>query len=635
MQTDAKPQITDDWLKAVNQLSEIMELRFPELNGGPVKGLNDAGVENFQGAIDHYLSRECGQNTADAPGDGVGTVRLEFSKLSMQPSDIPGFEQLRQTLDACLERWRDKKKEKEFFDSAIAMANRDEIPVLRIADFGTTGLTGDDTDEGGRWVPLVKSEGLSNKGDTAGGSFGIGKSSPFAASRFRTVFYGTRTEAGDVALQGVTRLVTHKNPEGKLTQGVGYCGDFDSSGGEGGGPVFRAIRDEAEIPEKFRRAKPGTDIWVIGYRSGPEWKEGLIRSILSNFWPAIHFGRIEFKVGDVLIDKESLPELIQRRSHEDEFEAHHFYKALINRPATKTLPQVGSCELYLTTTDAGLPRRICMVRNNGMRIYDYAPRSCRVPFSGLFICTDEEGNKLLRDMEPPRHDKWDPQRVEGNRGINALSEIKIWIRDEVKKLNPLFSGNSFNENELAKYLSEDDPKDENDLPNEDVGSSEEKDLDPKPKPEELPVKALVVRPVTVQPTSTGGGDGPGRDGGDGAGGAGGGAGGTGDGGPRLDEVDLPPDLQVRTFSSGGVNGYRLVLRSETDFDGAVGIFAVGEDGSREPVSVRSARHEGSGKPLAASGATIKGIKLSANTPLRIELEIDALNRRSLTAIAKK
>jgi hypothetical protein len=613
---------------------KIMELRFPELNGGPVKGLNDAGVENFQGAIDNYLSRECGQNTADATGESVETVRLEFTRLTMKPTDIPGFDQLRQTLDACLERWQDKSKEKGFFDAAIEMAGREEIPVLRIADFGTTGLTGDDTDENGRWVPLVKSEGLSNKGDdTAGGSFGIGKSSPFAASRFRTVFYGTRTEAGDVALQGVTRLVTHKNPEGKLTQGVGYCGDFDPDGGEGGGPVFRAIRDEERIPEGFRRSEPGTDIWVMGYRSGPEWQEELIRSMLSNFWPAIHFGKIEFRVGEVIINKDTLSELIQSRSSEDDFEAHHFYKALINEPVKKMLTHVGSCELYLTATNADLPRRICMVRYNGMRIYEYVPRSCRVPFSGLFICTDRNGNELLRDLEPPKHDRWDPKRAEGDRGHNALKEIKLWIREEVKKLNPLFSGSSFNENELAKYLSEDDPADQDDLSYDDAGSSEEKDLDPKTKPEELPVKPLTVQPVTVKPTNTGGIPSPSHDGG--GGGNGGGGGGAGDGGAGLDETDLPPNLQVRAFSAGGGNGYRLVLRSEADFEGDVGIFAVGEDGSREPVSVRSAQPEGGGKPLATNGYTIKGVKLSANTAFRIELEIDALDRRSLTAITKK
>jgi hypothetical protein len=177
-----------------------MNIKFPELRGGPDKGLNDAGVENFQGAIDVYVSRECGQNTCDAPGTGIKTVRLVFERLTMHTSEIPAFPQLRETLGACLERWKDKEKEKEFFEQAVNLAAKDDISVLKISDFGTTGLTGDDLDEKGRWFALAKSQGVSNKGNTAGGSFGIGKSSPFAASRFRTVFYGTKTEAGSVAL---------------------------------------------------------------------------------------------------------------------------------------------------------------------------------------------------------------------------------------------------------------------------------------------------------------------------------------------------------------------------------------------------------------------------------------------------
>lgn len=156
-----------------------MNLKFPELRGGTFQGLNDAGVENFQGAIDVYVSRECGQNTGDAPGEGVKTVRLVFERIVMRASDIPAFPELRNTLGACLERWKDKEKEREFFEQAVTLASRDEISVLRISDFGTTGLTGDDMDEQGRWFALVKSQGVSNKGDTAGGSFGIGKSSPF------------------------------------------------------------------------------------------------------------------------------------------------------------------------------------------------------------------------------------------------------------------------------------------------------------------------------------------------------------------------------------------------------------------------------------------------------------------------
>src|SRR5258708_1031567 len=119
-----------------------MILKFPELNGGTFQGLNDAGVENFLGAIEVYLSRECGQNTGDAPRPGIETVRLEFDRLMVPVSEIPAFEDLRSALTACLHKSIGKEKETEFFQQAIAFANAEEIPVLRIADYGTTGLTG-------------------------------------------------------------------------------------------------------------------------------------------------------------------------------------------------------------------------------------------------------------------------------------------------------------------------------------------------------------------------------------------------------------------------------------------------------------------------------------------------------------
>jgi hypothetical protein len=609
-----------------------MTLKFPELRGGTVQGLNDAGVENFQGAIDVYLSRECGQNTTDAPARGVETVRLEFDRLDMPAADIPAFDEIKATLNACLERWKGKEKEREFFETAVALASQKEIPVLRVSDYGTTGLTGDDIDEAGRWFALVKSQGVSNKGDTAGGSFGIGKSSPFAASRFRTVIYGTRTEAGATAIQGVSRLVTHIGPDGKLTQGVGFIGDYDPTGGEDGGPVFRAVRGEAKIPVSLKRTDPGTDIWIIGYRSGSEWSNDLIRSILSNFWPAIHRGKIQFRVGAETISKDNLGDLIARHIGEEEFEAHYFYKAVSNEPARAKLKYTGKCELFLTAATPDLPRRICMVRNTGMRIYDYQPKACRVPFSGLFVCTDPEGNKLLRKLEPPKHNAWDAKRVEDGTGKKALDEIKLWIREEVKKLNPLFVGSTFNENELAKYLP-DTPDDPSELPQDEVGASNEESLESKPKKEDVSVTQLQTKVVTpVFGNEPGGGTGPGH-----TGESGGGDGGTGSGGTdkgKTKSETKPPRFRVRSFRVGGPGTYEVILRSKADFTGPISIFAVGEDGRHEDVVLTGATlTQNPGQRLKVRGNVIDSVPISAGVPLRVTIQTDELDRRSLTANA--
>lgn len=616
-----------------------MELKFPELRGGPVQGLNDAGVENFQGAIDTFLARECGQNTGDAPGKGVTTVKLEFDRRTIKASDIPAFSQLRETLGRCLERWHDKVKEREFFQQAVNLAAKNEITFLKVSDYGTTGLTGSDTEDRGRWSALVKSQGVSDKGDTAGGSFGIGKSSPFAASRFRTVLYGTRTEAGAVALQGVSRLVTHLDKNGKRTQGGGFIGDYDPTGGEGGDPIFRAVRDEGRIPQLFRRTVPGTDIWVVGYRSGNEWSADLIRSILTNFWPAIHHGSIEFRVGIQTITKDNLEELIKQHIGQEDFEADQFYKAIKHQPMKRKLKHVGDCTLYLAADSSqDLPKRICMVRQAGMRIYDYAPKACRVPFSGLFICSDIDGNRLLRMMEPPKHDAWDPKRIEGPEGKRALDEIKAWIREEVKKLNPYFSGSSFNESELAKFVP--DEIQEN-VPSYGAGSSKEESLEPKPAKIELKIKPITPKPMVPVAEGSGSGGTPEQEGNGGGGGGKGGGGGEDDGsgggkneGSKKGVTTRPPTIFLRSYRSG-TDEYHLVLRSPVRFSGGIRLFAVGEDGHQEAVTVNSAQLDTSGgnRLLLRNGA-IHGVQLRPDKPLRVVVKLNELERRSLTAVGQ-
>lgn len=611
-----------------------MELVFPPLSGGQAQGLNDAGVETFQGSIDVHLARECGQNSGDAKRRDVDAARLEFRRLELSPDQVPAFASLRDSLEACLDFWKAKDKERKFFEDALGMATASRIPVLRISDYGTTGLTGSDTETTSRWFALVKSQGLSNKEDTAGGSFGIGKSSPFAASRFRTVFYGTRLAGGGVALQGVCRLVTHRNRDRRQTQGTGFIGIYDRDGGDAGDPVFRAVREPEAIPSIFSRSEQGTDIWVIGYRSGDDWAETLTKSILSNFSPALHRGHLVFNVGDQEITKDNFGQLIEQYAGEADFDAHHYYKALLTQPARRTLHHTGSCELYLTTVSADLPKRVCMARSSGMRIYDYAPRACRVPFAGLFICTDAEGNKLLRQMEPPRHDKWDDKRIEGPLGKRALTEIKDWIREEVKRLNPFFTGKSFNESELAKYLP-DEVEDQLPDTQDQVGDSTEESLEPKPGSGDLKPKVASPR----SPVFTPGDDvelagGIGKAGVESSGnGAGGDNGSTGNAGGSDQAKSRRTALRVRGYSVGGDGIYHVIVRSEEAFSGTLVLAAMGEDGESEKVVIRNAAlATDQAKELICEGDRIRGISLSPGVALRIVVTVEALAPRSLVGV---
>lgn len=299
--------------------------------------------------------------------------------------------------------------------------------------------------------------------------------------------------------------------------------------------------------------------------------------------------------------------------------------ALESQPAKKTLSHVGSCELFLTTSAPDLPRKICMVRKTGMRIYDYQPKACRVPFSGLFTCTDPEGNKLLRLLEPPKHDIWDPKRVEGDAGKKAMDEIKLWIREEVRKLNPLFSGSSFNENELAKYVPDSEP---DNLPQEDAGTSDEESLDAKPAPINPEIKPVLAVPLVPTGSDAGAGEaGPGnsKNGGSGTGN------GDGHAGPRKGVEQKPPRIALRSYRTGP-SEYHLVLRSTADFQGGVRIYAIGEDGAPEAVNVKSAFLAGNeNTPLTLIRDSIQNLTFADAQPVRVVVTLGGIERRSLGA----
>jgi hypothetical protein len=228
-----------------------MRLRFPPLAGGVIQGLNDAGIETFEGDYPHYVVRESAQNSLDAAASLDHAVRIEINVHSLPVEELPFFGDLRETLRACKTFWHGQPKPVEFFDRALSMARHKSIYVLRVADYGTTGVPGGDMDMNEPWFGLVRSRGVSIKTDEASaGAFGIGKDAPLAASAFRTVLYSTRTSRGDVAIQGICRLASHKNGK-DLTQGSGFI---------------------------CRRYRPKTNrSWIAMIFTSQSWSEGRLR----------------------------------------------------------------------------------------------------------------------------------------------------------------------------------------------------------------------------------------------------------------------------------------------------------------------------------------------------------------------
>jgi uncharacterized membrane protein YgcG len=583
-------------------------------NGGQESGFHDAGVETFKGNLERYLAREIIQNSLDARDDMKKPVLVTFELMEIPLADIPDSKSLVATFHRCAEYWPRDVKTKEFFERAESLARAKKVASLKVADYNTKGVTGNDSDREDNWYNLIRCSGASSKWAGEGGSYGIGKNAPFAASRMRVVLYSTFTKSRESAFQGVARLVSHKLPKGEgIAQHIGYLGADDGS----------SIREKRAIPSHFVRTKTGTDLIILGYNAEESWAKDLIFSVLENFWPAIHFGDLEVEVAGTRINKGNLDDLLNKYSSEGEFTAHLYYRAFTEKSAKhfeNVLPTLKKVEVRLLAGEQGLPKRVAMVRKTGMVIYLQHYRSL-VPYCGVFLCRSDIGNRLLRDMEPPRHDDWDPDHPEKNSHRKTFSEFTSFIRDCVQKLAPADNDKVLAIPDLSQYLPDDDETPEETFDGEDSAKRESFQRQPEAKSitgRKLDRSRRSMQPDASQPgegdseteqggegTGTGGsaGGGSGASGGGAGGGAGGGgnAGGVGEGsaGPKDGSgagKNAKPAIPIRgrvyaKSLSDGVYSVIAEALKQVKGDVLLTIKAIGDDASGSVVRIAAARSE--------------------------------------------
>jgi hypothetical protein len=602
--------------------------------GGQESGFSDAGVETFKGNLERYLAREVIQNSLDAVDDQRKPVFVKFEVLELPASAVPDFKNLALTFQRCGEYWGSDQRATAFFDQALTLSRAKKITALRIGDYNTKGVTGGDDDRGDCWYSLIRCSGASSKWEGEGGSFGIGKNAPFAASRMRAVLYSTMTKDKDTAFQGVARLVTHEHPKGGRAQHIGYLGEKDGA----------SVRGKQQIPAQFLRTKPGTDLIILGYNSDGEWKKDLIYSVLENFWPAVHFGALEVEVDRTKITRKNLSDLMNEYSTADEFSAHYYYRAFTDKNAKAfedKLPTLKTVEVRLLAGDQDLPRKVAMVRKTGMIIYLQPFRSL-VPYCGVFLCRNDAGNKILRQMEPPRHDEWDPNHPERNAHRKTASEFTSYIRECIKKLAPADSEKVLTIPDLNQYLPDDD-----DTPDESFEGeakqeqAKQESFERHPEKQKISTRTIDKSRRKMQPDQTKPGDGDadtddeGGIGGDGEAdrkGSGGSGGGEPDenGNSRPDKGDGPGHnskpavpLRGRVFAKDLATGvYTVIAQPEKAFYGNVilAIKAVGDDSTLSAVAIQSAVIGGRELPILKPG-TFGPVRLRGRPRLVVELTL--------------
>ena len=318
--------------------NEKYEWCFSPLGTGDKVGVNNAGIGIFKKQPYIGLAKEILQNVIDAKDKDVdGPAKAVFEVISVPKAQIPGAERLSYVIKQCYEYYHegdDGIKMGLLKRAAETLLDGDgPVPVLKISDYHTVGLTGAKKEKGSNWTGLVREISATNKGNGKSGSFGVGKFAPFNFSDIRTIVYSTNNKDGETALQGKTILTTFRDEDGKLKQNVGLFGMVEEED-------CKAVYEVEDAPEVFRRSECGTDVFVLGFRKDPEWMHQVAVSVLEYFFYTIYIGDLEVSIvdGDKRIDinKDNLSELINKYADychrkEIEFSAPVFWGILNDR----------------------------------------------------------------------------------------------------------------------------------------------------------------------------------------------------------------------------------------------------------------------------------------------------------------
>lgn len=468
-----------------------LEFEFPIDSSGQWDGFNDPGFEHFAGSPYRSIGREATQNSLDAALSNEQPVKISIRCVQVDTESVPGIEKLRTTIKLCNEHSdAEGPKARQFFEQAVDVLRKPKISVLQISDTNTTGVPGP-CQNGTPYFALMKATGQSKKNmaeeRSPGGSFGIGKFAPFTVSALRTVFITTvwhdaTVDSPQHYTQGKSILMSHVH-EGQTHRGVGFWGDS-----EGCLPLVGCVD---KLPEWLRRQTEGatnygTTLSVIGFGHRSDWAQVLMGSIAESFFAAIQRGHLEvtldgrsplnaLTIESAFEDPETQDSLRDQKNEPEAFQTSAaLLRALIDPNSKREEfehPVLGRCQLHILVAD-DLPKRVGVLRN-GMLITTELDRLKRFnefkSFIAVLECLSVKGNQLLRAMEPPAHDDFEPERLidakERKQARSALQHLATWVREMLSRhaQDPVTEETELDE--LAEFFGDETPSaQKNDTP---------------------------------------------------------------------------------------------------------------------------------------------------------------------------
>jgi hypothetical protein len=218
-----------------------------------------------------------------------------------------------------------------------------------------------------------------------------------------------------------------------------------------------------DLPDWIQREKSkddleknkGSKLSIICFDDSDDWEEFIAISAAENFFGAINSSQLRIDVNNKYnLDKDSICDFfnnyeLQRLVEKKQKEREQFTNSKSYLAALQEEPEViikesqmndlGHVQVRILVQE-GLPKNVCVLRN-GMFISDnlvgLKSFSDFKDFVAVVQCLNDKGNELLRNMEPPRHNNFEPERLptkkEKQMGNRALKDLAVWIREVLKQ----------------------------------------------------------------------------------------------------------------------------------------------------------------------------------------------------------
>lgn len=419
------------------------------------------------------LARESAQNTNDArlpdvPAELVysfirltGKSRTDFLDALRWDSELrPHLTAMADAAGGAVTAGQLKTGVKSFDES-------DALILLRVADYGCTGLTGPEFQdvppaEFGNFIKLCRLDLFSGKDAAAGGSFGLGKAVYWRFSKLQTVLFNSTLPAAQQLagrsgnrLFGVNQGVVH-DLGGKGYQGRGYFGLPDNKSD------VSSIWGDSKLAEQLHLSRatdrPGTSALMLGFYDPDQPELGLkgaaelssmaqeLRSgVEENFWPLLARERLRVRIevidngkqisSEVVNPEDTYTELVRaiRRFDRGELDSEldEPYSVVsrdipihISRRRTGDdhMPFVHNAKLVITVSDLDkdtLENRVCLFRKPEMvvqtidRVFEGRTYHAFLLAGGAIspdgpTLEQTRADDFLRYAEPPAHDRWIP-----------------------------------------------------------------------------------------------------------------------------------------------------------------------------------------------------------------------------------